>query len=383
MEELVAEYSRAISKLFQKERDEYIEVNILQIRKQIHVQLNLDFFSYRSIWPQIDKQDHLLLNTPIQPLIAQIRAEEDWCQIDECLNRQNNSFTDNISNLLIGISEIVLATFTSSFFFSGTKEGLLAGATLVLGQSWTGLKLIRGSTAFETITRKLGLPYQKIANLKLFVSLFICSISLTTTILAPVYTSNWLNDQARRQIQKTSFGKAERYLNISLAIYPENNDEANHLKGFIEDYLHNPTIAKEYYRKSIGYLPSINNLARILLEEGKIKEAVPLFLQVVVKSHKSGDTDLKSYALKNLGIAFFKEGRLVESAISFEDSIELNPTQYEAYCYLGQIRDRQNQPELANSFWEKCFKLSEGKIDGHEMHYRAKQRLTQIDKKNK
>ena len=75
-----------------------------------------------------------------------------------------------------------------------------------------------------------------------------------------------------------------------------------------------------------------NNLGRLYLDQGKLKEAE-------AELNKALELDPKDFhAQKNLGRVYSAQGKLVEAKKKFEDALRLNPDYAEAKNYLEELK---------------------------------------------
>ena len=120
-----------------------------------------------------------------------------------------------------------------------------------------------------------------------------------------------------------------------------------------------PAVSEYLNAVRSGFLPSINNLARLkIVEEQAYDEAVVLISRALRVLESDEDIELEYSFKKNLGWARLEQGRLQES---FNNLIEaqrlekqLTSGRPDAYCLLAQVYERQEKSADAKSEWQAC-----------------------------
>ncbi|RKR11265.1 hypothetical protein C8C83_2973 [Flavobacterium sp. 90] len=102
-------------------------------------------------------------------------------------------------------------------------------------------------------------------------------------------------------------------------------------------------------------LVSKNNIAVILMEEGKHKEALSIFLSLILKKEVINDTIFQGRALDNIGFCYFKTNDTVKALYFLNKSLHLrkkknNPFDLgKSYMHFAKFYEKSN-PSLAKKY---------------------------------
>ncbi|QDT63494.1 TPR repeat-containing protein YrrB [Calycomorphotria hydatis] len=113
-------------------------------------------------------------------------------------------------------------------------------------------------------------------------------------------------------------------------------------------------IAREAVKRWPNNDDAQNNLGLILVEQGRLKEALP-HLQTALKINPSTP---KAKTFLNLGNLYQKANQLDKAAGNFRKAIEADPQYSEAYNNLGIVLGRLGQHEEAAEHFQKAVKLN-------------------------
>ncbi|MEL6470267.1 MAG: tetratricopeptide repeat protein [Cyanobacteria bacterium J06623_4] len=155
---------------------------------------------------------------------------------------------------------------------------------------------------------------------------------------------------------QSSFKKA-------LRINPKLSQAHHNLALIYEDTGDFRKASNEYLRAvQSGFLPSINNLARLrIVEEQSYDEAVLLISRalVLLEQDESDENIELEYSLrKNLGWARLEQNRLQESLNNLVEAKRLEAqiaeSRPDVRCLLARLYDKQGKGADAKSEWEAC-----------------------------
>lgn len=140
-----------------------------------------------------------------------------------------------------------------------------------------------------------------------------------------------------------------------------NFPQANYNLALTHEDLGNFTEASNEYLKAVrsGFLPSINNLARLkIVEEQSYDEAVLLIGRALKLLEGDEDIELEYSLRKNLGWARLEQNRLQESLNNLIDAkrleTQLSVSRPDAHCLLARLYEQQGNRDPAKLEWEAC-----------------------------
>ena len=99
----------------------------------------------------------------------------------------------------------------------------------------------------------------------------------------------------------------------------------------------------------------LSNLSRIKILQKDYPSALELAKQGLDQVQKP---KIKAVLLKNLGWAFFEQGRYPEAEQALKQSVELDSERAAPYCLLAQVQEALKQGADANVSWEVCLLLA-------------------------
>ena len=99
---------------------------------------------------------------------------------------------------------------------------------------------------------------------------------------------------------------------------------------------------------------SRSNLGVYLQEHGRLPEAMEQYNRTI---HLTSDAGLLAATYANLGAAYRKLGEDEKARDSYDQALQLNPNQSNAYLGLGQLLEKQNRLDDAISNYSKSVEL--------------------------
>lgn len=171
---------------------------------------------------------------------------------------------------------------------------------------------------------------------------------------------------------------ADPYHNVALLCQRENNLDCalnnsrqalkfnpNHWQtyynlGVLYEDLGDFSAAERYYQQSItaskqtSVLP-INNLARLNILTQRYGQAIALAQEGLQKTQEPTERSIMN---KNLGWAYFSQGKYNEAITALTEARDLDPQLADSYCLLAKIYDRQQQSVEATNHWTACLSLN-------------------------
>jgi tetratricopeptide (TPR) repeat protein len=99
---------------------------------------------------------------------------------------------------------------------------------------------------------------------------------------------------------------------------------------------------------------SRSNLGAYLQEHGKLAEAIEQHNRVI---SLTSDAGLLASTYANLGAAYRQLGHDEKARASYDQALQLNPDQYNAYLGLGELLEKQNQLDDAINSYSKSVEL--------------------------
>jgi serine/threonine protein kinase len=130
--------------------------------------------------------------------------------------------------------------------------------------------------------------------------------------------------------------------------------------GVLYEDLGNLSEAEKYYQQSIttskrtSVLP-INNLARLNILTQRYGQAIALVQEGLQKTQVPTEQSILN---KNLGWAYFSQGKYNEAITALTTARDLDPQLADSYCLLAKIYDRQKQTVEATNHWTACLSLN-------------------------
>jgi tetratricopeptide (TPR) repeat protein len=99
---------------------------------------------------------------------------------------------------------------------------------------------------------------------------------------------------------------------------------------------------------------SRSNLGAYLQEHGHMAEAIEKYNRVITLT---SDPGLLAATYANLGAAYRKLGEDEKARTSYDQALQLNPNQYNAYLGLGELLEKQSRLDDAISNYSKAVEL--------------------------
>ena len=119
----------------------------------------------------------------------------------------------------------------------------------------------------------------------------------------------------------------------------------------------------ELFARGVDIAPASNlarnNLATVLLRDGRIDQAIELYRQVLSNNPKAWR------ATFNLGQAYYRKGELQAAGRYFEKALFLRPEHGDTYVYLGFTELRSGRPELAEEAFRTAIRLEPERAGYH------------------
>lgn len=143
----------------------------------------------------------------------------------------------------------------------------------------------------------------------------------------------------------------------------EGNLEAHYnLASLLEDLFQFDEAAHHYQIAFSGGLKAAaNNLARLLIKQGRLDEATALLAPLYAGDASGADSlgpDLRVSVRKNFAWARLLQRREREARKIAEEAISLNPDLAVPHCILGETLERLGDSEGSLREWERCLALA-------------------------
>ena len=163
------------------------------------------------------------------------------------------------------------------------------------------------------------------------------------------------------QYKNSQLANAQASFQRALRLKPDFS-AANHDLGVTYEDLRDFEQAKTEYAKAIqgGYLPSVNNLARLQIVEDENYDSAAVLLKTALddKQRDTKDKTLEYGLHKNLGWAWLKQERFVSAEGELKKAIalekDLPEPEPDAHCLLAQVFESQGKATAAQTKWEEC-----------------------------
>jgi Tetratricopeptide repeat len=266
-----------------------------------------------------------------------------------CLTLSFSLIVDIVPRFLGGSPDLL-----SSFFVSLQSIGGLLSAGAVL-------KGIQETT--QTVTTKYKLPDQSWAKYSAGVSaailLGVVGVRLSLPVLSSQYTQWGLE-----QYKTGDWSRAESDFNRALKL-DSDNPTAHFWLGHLYENLQNVDAARTQYQLAMkgGYIPAVNNLARLQIFNKNYSASVILLLKALnsePETKKPLDAETRHAILKNLGWARLMQEdypnaeAYLKQAIDLQKSAKLQENIAAPHCLLAQVKEAQGDKKGALPEWEVC-----------------------------
>lgn len=126
--------------------------------------------------------------------------------------------------------------------------------------------------------------------------------------------------------------------------------------GGLYEEMGNFSMAIEQYKLSLvenaNFAPSLNNLARLYIIQGKYADAEKLIpASFLIKQN----SNVRAILLKNVGWLQFQQKRYPEATKSLQESIRLNGEETASYCLMAKTIDASSPRSGASKdYWQDC-----------------------------
>ena len=219
-----------------------------------------------------------------------------------------------------------------------------------------------GQEGFDKLLARFGIPKHFHEEMKFASIALFCLFLIIFRANLPVL-SEWYAKQGTQRYREGQLATAEDYYTQALEIDP-NNIKANYNLGIVYEDLQEFEKAETQYSIAAkgGIVRAQNNLARLHILEENSDLAIPLLWQGLANA--DNETILVRYnLLKNLGWAFWKEGRhedaeeFLQGAIALAEDpegIEKINNRGAAHCLLAQVYQQNEREDDAIAQWQSC-----------------------------
>ena len=350
---LYLEYYFDIGRFITNSTDKTFIIKAVEIRKVIHndLVLHLEEFSEEEL-EKIQEVDDLIsiksdyaynflesLNEPWWTIFVHEKDKYDW-------------IWRAFAIACLATSQIILFDFALSFFKGG---GNFSGILIILGQCGFGKLLIdnfrqSNKRIMFKVMNKMRIPSQWEWEIRCAIAIIFLILSIWVNLGVPSLYANQLNEQGADLIRQRQLIEAKAVFELSNSIYPDNSVTLHNL-GFIEEYFQNYDQAIEYYRESIDYIYSVNNLAQIYLQKNEPDKAVQLLL-FALKNDKH-EPIVYHFLYKNLAKARLQQN-LPDDAIKYSKLALQQDDRPEVFCLLGDAYKMKKDYPSEIGFRQEC-----------------------------
>ncbi|MEB3884613.1 tetratricopeptide repeat protein [Lyngbya sp. CCY1209] len=170
------------------------------------------------------------------------------------------------------------------------------------------------------------------------------------------------NQMGYRKFMKGEYITAKSYWLWAIQFHPQLG-AAHFNLGSIYDNLQEIDLAKEHYNLAKNYqakgkYSAASNLARLEILAGNSEAAIasisPILDEVEIDS-------IRAALLKNLGWAYFAQGRHSEAEEQLKEAIALEPSSVAAYYLLAQVKEAAGEEQTALDYWREGLHISREK----------------------
>ena len=168
--------------------------------------------------------------------------------------------------------------------------------------------------------------------------------ALTKSVeLSPQHVKGLVN-LGRVQLERDRPEDAMKHLEVAADLAPESADVWRVMGNALSDLGRNDE-AVEAYRHALAFDDddpwSMNNLALVLIRQGRYEEALPPLARATELSPKT------AVFQNNLGVALERSGYVTESRVAYQAALDANPTYAKAGISLERVEQLKTDPDTA------------------------------------
>lgn len=292
--------------------------------------------------------------------------------------------------ILLGVNFTLIGAIATRFLGGGSGlieiGGVIFSTFISLLQTQNALTQAR-QQGFIKLMKRLNIPEHWYEEIQFATTFLIFGILICIFLNFPFFSQYYKQEAYRLQHQiSPNLALAEKQYLKAIAL-DEDNLDAHYKLATLYEELQDLDNAKKQYLIAAkgGYLDAYNNLAYWYIRENKDGEAITLLEKGKVllaekdqQLDKLGETEKLNLAVqryniyKNLGWARFKRNHLEDAKINLLIAMGIadnsaiqkyirNPGA--VFCLYAQVLQKQDKKSIpAKENWQKCLKLSQGKV---------------------
>jgi len=194
------------------------------------------------------------------------------------------------------------------------------------------------------------------------------SINVSVNSIGNIYQELEQYNRAIENFQK-SLSLEEELGNIrGMAINYQNIGECQEEQGKLEEALQSFRIALAYDEEiasNSGIAICKNSVARIYIKQENSEDALDILEPTLVIAENTGDKNIISAVLMNLGWALMKQGRYPEANVKLTDALamsskhQLSRNMSENYSLLSQLEEKRGRYDKALEYFTKAEELED------------------------
>ena len=379
-------------------------LEILAARDALQKQLDIESQILFSTWSILIAQDRRLKQqaykiTQVLDLAAYresllISDQAWWWHLDtressHLLNRWD-WLVKTLKLILLGVNFTFIGAIATRFLGGGSGlieiGGVIFSTFISLLQTQNALTQAR-QQGFIKLMKRLKIPEYWYEEIQFATTFLIFGILICIFLNFPFFSQYYKQDAYRLQNQASpNLSLAEKQYLKAIAL-DEDNLDAHYKLATLYEELQDLDNAKKQYLIAAkgGYLDAYNNLAYWYIRENKDGEAIALLekgkaLLAEKDQHldRLNETEKLNLAVqryniyKNLGWARFKQNHLEDASINLSIAMGIveNPATQKyirnpgaVFCLYAQVVQKQDKKSIsAQENWQKCLKLSQGKV---------------------
>jgi Tfp pilus assembly protein PilF len=292
--------------------------------------------------------------------------------------------------ILLGVNFTLIGAIATRFLGGGSGlieiGGVIFSTFISLLQTQNALTQAR-QQGFMKLMNRLKIPEYCYEEIQFFTTFIIFLLLICIFLNFPFFSQYYKQEAYRLQNQASpNFALAEKQYLKAIAL-DEDNLDAHYKLATLYEELQDLDSAKKQYLIAAkgGYLDAYNNLAYWYIRENKDGEAIALLekgkallAEKDQQLDKLNETEKLNLAVqryniyKNLGWARFKQNHLEDAKINLLIAMgiaENSATQKyirnpgAVFCLYAQVLQKQDKKSIsAKENWQKCLKLSQGKV---------------------
>ena len=292
--------------------------------------------------------------------------------------------------ILLGVNFTLIGAIATRFLGGGSGlieiGGVIFSTFISLLQTQNALTQAR-QQGFIKLMNRLKIPGYWYEEIQFATTLFVFGILVCIFLNFPFFSQYYKQDASRLQNQASpNLALAEKQYLKAIAL-DEDNLDAHYKLATLYEELQDLDSAKKQYLIAAkgGYVDAYNNLAYWYIRENKDGEAIALLekgkallAEKDQQLDKLSETEKLNLAVqryniyKNLGWARFKQNHLEDAKINLSIAMGIadnsatqkyirNPGA--VFCLYAQVLQKQDKKSIsAKENWQKCLKLSQGKV---------------------